>query len=152
MLQLTLTHWNLQVLAKEHPDVYLELRKHKVDLPEPESMAKGDGWHGFEAPINDMSDLPDVILSLASYKALRPMKWLRTDGSVEPQSIKNALALQQVHLPGNELLRVNTVIVEEDFCTNALQERLKQGWRIIAVCPQPSRRPDYILGRCELTP
>ena len=42
---------------------------------------------------------------------------------------------------------VDETLLMEDACTNALQENLDNGWRIIAVCPQPQRRPDYILGR-----
>jgi hypothetical protein len=53
-----------------------------------------------------------------------------------------------VHLPGIGLLTINEVIVEYDFCTEALQKKLLEGWRVLAICPQPDqRRPDYILGR-----
>lgn len=54
----------------------------------------------------------------------------------------------EVHMPGNMLATYNQVQLLEDCCTDALQDSLSAGWRIIAVCPQPdSRRPDYILGR-----
>lgn len=49
--------------------------------------------------------------------------------------------------PGPSLLNVDETLLMEDACTSALQENLDNGWRIIAVCPQPQRRPDYILGR-----
>ena len=49
--------------------------------------------------------------------------------------------------PGPSLLNVDETLLMEDACTNALQENLDNGWRIIAVCPQPQRRPDYVLGR-----
>lgn len=53
----------------------------------------------------------------------------------------------EVHTPGNALATYNRVMLMEDACTDALQEKLSEGWRIIAVCPQPDqRRPDYILG------
>lgn len=52
-----------------------------------------------------------------------------------------------VHLSGNQLLLYNEVSLMENACTNVLQKRLRDGWRIIAVCPQEARRPDYILGR-----
>ena len=48
---------------------------------------------------------------------------------------------------GNQLMRVNDLMLCEDYCSDALQSQLDDGWRIIAVCPQESRRPDYILGR-----
>ena len=53
----------------------------------------------------------------------------------------------QQEQPGPNLLNVNETLLMEDACTNALQENLDNGWRIIAVCPQPQRRPDYVLGR-----
>ena len=49
--------------------------------------------------------------------------------------------------PGNLLMQVDETLLLEDACTDALQERLSQGFRILAVCPQPQRRPDYVLGR-----
>jgi hypothetical protein len=49
--------------------------------------------------------------------------------------------------PGPSLLNVDETLLMEDACTNALQENLDNGWRILAVCPQPQRRPDYVLGR-----
>lgn len=53
-----------------------------------------------------------------------------------------------VHVPGNALLAIDEVELISDCCTDYLSERLGQGWRIVAVCPQPDqRRPDYILGR-----
>lgn len=52
-----------------------------------------------------------------------------------------------VHVPGLGLLNINRLAYATDYCTEMLQKLLFQGWRIIAVCPQPDqRRPDYILG------
>lgn len=56
----------------------------------------------------------------------------------------------EVHMPGHSLAMFNAVMLLSDACTDALQDNLNQGWRILAVCPQPDqRRPDYILGRYE---
>jgi hypothetical protein len=53
-----------------------------------------------------------------------------------------------VTVPGLGLLLINEVLVRTDYCTEQLNEDLKAGYRIIAVCPQPDqRRPDYVLGR-----
>lgn len=53
-----------------------------------------------------------------------------------------------VHIGGGLLLTINEVRLENDCCTDRLQERLNGGWRIVASSPQPDqRRPDYILGR-----
>jgi len=54
----------------------------------------------------------------------------------------------EVHMPGQALSMYNETLLMEDSCTDALQNELATGWRIIAVCPQPDqRRPDYVLGR-----
>lgn len=54
----------------------------------------------------------------------------------------------EVHMPGQALSMYNETLLLEDSCTDALQEALDVGWRVIAACPQPDkRRPDYILGR-----
>lgn len=52
--------------------------------------------------------------------------------------------------PNNLLMSVEETLLLEDACTDLLQENLSSGWRIIAVCPQPQRRPDYVLGRKQL--
>lgn len=52
-----------------------------------------------------------------------------------------------VHVPGNVLISYNETLLLEDSCTDILQGYLNSGWRIVAVCPQAQRRPDYILGR-----
>jgi len=54
----------------------------------------------------------------------------------------------EVHTPGNAMLAFNELRLAEDMCTDALQNILDEGWRVMAVCPQPDqRRPDYVLGR-----
>ena len=56
-----------------------------------------------------------------------------------------------VHISDLGLLNVREVDVLEDACTDALQDWLDEGWRILAICPQPdSRRPDYVMGRNEV--
>lgn len=54
----------------------------------------------------------------------------------------------KVVTPGAALQEYDEVMVEGDCCTDHLQNRLNDGWRILAICVQPDqRRPDYILGR-----
>ena len=53
-----------------------------------------------------------------------------------------------VSVAGLGTLNIDTVQVAEDFCTEQLQYKLNEGWRILAICVQPDqRRPDYILGK-----
>lgn len=65
------------------------------------------------------------------------------------EELKNSFnAKCDVHVPGFGLLAIDDVRYENDCCTEALQEFIDDGWRILAICPQPDqRRPDYILGR-----
>jgi hypothetical protein len=49
--------------------------------------------------------------------------------------------------PSVSLMNVDETLLMEDACTDALQRNLSDGWRILAICPQPQRRPDYVLGR-----
>lgn len=50
-------------------------------------------------------------------------------------------------IPGPHLLGISRVMIAEDCCTDTLQTLLDEGWRLIAICPQEARRPDYVLGR-----
>lgn len=53
-----------------------------------------------------------------------------------------------VHIPGNALIHIDDTLLLTDCCTDYLQEKINEGFRILAICPQPDqRRPDYILGR-----
>lgn len=54
----------------------------------------------------------------------------------------------QISVPDLGLMLIDEVDWLEDACTQELQSRLDEGWRILAVCPpNAQRRPDYILGR-----
>lgn len=50
-------------------------------------------------------------------------------------------------VPGPILAEFNDLMLCENSCTDAVQGYLDEGWRIVAVCPQAARRPDYILGK-----
>lgn len=55
-----------------------------------------------------------------------------------------------IHLPSPELSFFNKVDFEEDCCTDRLQGKIDEGWRIIACIPRPGqRRPDYVIGKKE---
>ena len=146
MISIQINWWNLQAIAKEKPENYAILREAQKTLPPLEDILANKGYASFDAFVNDVDQLPDWVIESATFKPIKQLKFM-VDGHVSTVAVKDALALAQVHLPGNELLRIHEVQVQEDCCTDMLQQQLKAGWRIIAVCPQPSRRPDYILGR-----
>lgn len=66
---------------------------------------------------------------------------------VTAASLANAKTIQ-IAVPDVGLLLIDEVTWLNDACTEELQSRLDEGWRILAVCPpNAQRRPDYILGR-----
>lgn len=55
-----------------------------------------------------------------------------------------------VALPNLGLIMIDEVELLNDCCTDMLGSHLKDGWRIIAVCPPlDARRPDYVIGRSK---
>lgn len=73
-------------------------------------------------------------------------------GSYDPPIHRAYNERCEVHMPGQALSTYNVVRLLENLCSDELQKSLDDGWRIIAACPQPdARRPDYILGKYDLT-
>lgn len=53
-----------------------------------------------------------------------------------------------VHITNVGLLTIQKVKIETNMCTDMIQDELDDGWKILAICPQPDqRRPDYVLGK-----
>lgn len=55
----------------------------------------------------------------------------------------------QVHIAGSHLLTINRLMLMEDACTDAVQDYLNKGWRIVSCNVQDARRPDYVLGKYD---
>lgn len=54
----------------------------------------------------------------------------------------------EIHQPNMPLFTYNDFKSVSDFCTESLQNEINDGYRVVAVLPQPDqRRPDYILGK-----
>lgn len=98
----------------------------------------------------------EAILSLEEVQALSDL-----GVSVTIKKIRGAIALEQVipqgkvtvhvQVPHIGLFAVNEVYLEENCCTDRLQQRLDEGWHLLCVCPpNAARRPDYILGRTKV--
>lgn len=87
---------------------------------------------------------------LANQSVLMEQVLNLNDRCIEQLTRASALCFNEkvgVPQPGLGLNQYNSLMMCEDICTDRLQQYLDDGWRIIAVCPQPdSRRPDYILG------
>lgn len=96
----------------------------------------------------------ELVMDIADpMKAVRPLlermelaaSRLTADAGQAPAPAFNSHTNSPI--PGPHLLGISRVMIAEDCCTDRLQELLDEGWRLIAICPQEARRPDYVLGR-----
>lgn len=90
----------------------------------------------------ELLPLPGAMLTKMSDRHA----WER-DQEVDVEQLKSG-AVVQIAVADLALMYIDEVDYEDDCCTDRLQTRLNDGWRILAVCPpNAARRPDYILGR-----
>lgn len=131
-------------------------------VPEDKKPLLVDFWPQFKAEkyfscdekIIDLADVPDEIVDIdgVSIKPLKTVKFVRPAPNFVPKNIDEVRefvkTVNQIVVPGFELLRYSAIKVHTNECTEEIQSCLDDGWRIIAVLPQPDqRRPDYILVR-----
>ena len=99
-------------------------------------------------PLIDLSTDGFILTELAIPFTVKRFKGTYRAGSAPMPDRPGASYTLHVAIPAIGLLMVDEVEAVENPCTDALQGYLKEGWRIIAVCPPDAqRRPDYILGR-----
>lgn len=147
MLQVIVASYKVRELAKTNPEQYEWMRQFQTDYV-PASEAPEKYQDEFKQYVNEVELIPDWMLEICQLKAVKPMLVLKDTGGLNAKAFRDAISCFQIHLPGNELLRIDDVKVLEDICTEVLQEELEKGWRIVAICPQAGqRRPDYVLGR-----
>lgn len=137
------------------PELYERLRKIITELPHEISDDMRNGyWQSHEADISALAEMGipfevEERVSLSATNAIiRRLEELKN--KIEDYRYEKNQQFNEkvsVHVPDNALLRIREVFVADDCCTITLNDYLKEGWQIIAVCPQPDqRRPDYILG------
>lgn len=114
-------------------------------VPKPEHQAVDYMWP--ETTLLDLESDGRVLSSygieyiVKSYKGCVPLKAIMPEGGDYTV---------YVQIPHIGLLAIDEVQVIEDACTDALQGKLNEGWRILCVCPpNAARRPDYVLGRTK---
>ena len=98
-------------------------------------------WGEFVADVDalPLSALQHAKLVSTTYKGI-------TELELRVRTVINQKV--NVAVPGLGLLAIREAMVRTDLCTDELNEWLKEGWLILAICPQPDqRRPDYVLGR-----
>jgi hypothetical protein len=138
---------------------YAVVRQHFPELPEVNPhdyvYAGGDTIMSAEDAV-DLMALTGVKIEIKPHKGCRNfpggitgrLEKLETEGHLMRQKMKTGDWGVQIHVPNFWLCAVNDVCVKEDYCTDMLNEDLKAGWRILAICPPlDERRPTYILGR-----
>lgn len=126
---------------------YAALRELLPDLPDDPTKNHVFG-HGL---IGDFVAVARLIPGVEIRRIIETSPARIVEKSTEPKLQDPGVSFNarcNVHVPGLGLLLIEEVEVHEDACTESLQKKLDEGWRIIACCPQPDqRRPDYILGR-----
>jgi hypothetical protein len=135
-----------QSLALLTVSQYQELRTKFPKLRLPETQSEISHWFDPYEILIDDADF-EYLDNLGVKMSLRRVKGLH-----HPQIVQRHHPLEQrinqVSVSNVGLMQINRVEVLEDFCTFALQERLNDGWKIIAVCPpNDTRRPTYIVGK-----
>lgn len=148
MVKIHLSSWQIDVIAKTHPNVYKLLHAFEPELGPLEERLEGKKWATLTFYANDINEIPPEILNGAEFSRLRTLELTNSKGDINAEEIALAMQTTQVHLPGNELMQIAEAFVMTNPCTEELNEQLQQGFRIIAVCPQiGQRRPDYVMGR-----
>lgn len=114
-------------------------------------MDKDDGelsysWHGRLVNMLLMPPVPHTVKRVLPLPLLgHEATGLDTNLAARPVQINQRV---NVAVPGLGLMLIDEVRVCTNYCTDSLQDELREGWHILAICPQPDqRRPDYVLGR-----
>lgn len=120
---------------KPEEDWYMEITAQRITMEEAHNLSKA----GIDVRLEGVDG---TMLS-----KLQDKPKVDKYGAVHPIDLYNGSTVQIV-VPDIGVLQIDEVDWMEDACTQALQDRLDEGWRILAVCPpNAQRRPDYILGR-----
>lgn len=100
-------------------------------------------WHiKLVVDIDKMPQIPFEVLAISKLTYRTIADDIESRGTAPINERANLM------VPGSFLSDITEVKVVYDFCTDMLQTEISQGWRILAICPQPDqRRPDYILGK-----
>lgn len=129
-------------LAKSD-EIYAQLKAMLTDCPEEDRRA--DEWSWSREQLIDLNTDGRWFVDHGVEFAIKKFKGTMELKAITPGGVPTNVYVQVPHVG---LLAINEVEVEEDCCTDALQRKLNEGWRIICVCPpNAARRPDYILGR-----
>lgn len=139
------------------PEEYATLQK-QVDLGLPESREELSTWSSYTA-VGTIEDL-QLLSDLGIQVKVSRVRGIFAESLPNPNNLAAYLnrppsqtQIVNVAIPNAGLFSVVQVMVLEDACTEELQRRLDDDWRIVAVCPpNDTRRPTYILGHMNREP
>lgn len=124
------------------PDGYTALRDHFPEWPEAQS--SWSHWQHNPQHVIDLTTTGAALAEVGIEFKIKRFVGCRKVASDKPGAVVNL----QVAIPNLLLFAVDEVELLDDCCTDRLNDKLGEGWRILAVCPPANqRRPDYIIGR-----
>lgn len=132
------------IVVNMPPEEYAELRAtvKEIDWPEDQAKAK-DLWATWEGLVDD-GDVARFTRFGLHVKISR-VRGVASERRPDHNNISQHF--HQIAVANVGLMEVQRVMVLEDCCTDELQKRLDQGFRILAVCPpNDTRRPSYVIG------
>lgn len=138
-----------EVARKLSREQWENLRKRVwgLKLPEwEEGKNEPPNWYSYGE--DTILDITTDAVPLADAGILYEIKEFKNTYKTEGKDSDGTIHNINIALPNIGLLSINEVTWLEDACTEALQNELDKGWRILAVCPpNGTRRPTYIIGR-----
>lgn len=139
-------------IAQKLPREQWELLRKSVwglKLPEwDEAKPEPPPWYSYGD--ETMLDLATDAIPLADAGIMYEVKEFKNTYKTSGKSEGGVEHNINIAIPNIGLLSINEVTWMEDACTQELQDKLDEGWRILAVCPpNGTRRPTYILGRTK---
>lgn len=154
IIEIELDYASNKVLKAMTPEDYSELKTQFLDLGLPDNQEMIQDYmhytlHGTESEFWRLCDKGLIPKA----KRIRGMSTEKIPNALNIPPSTVPVQIVNVSVPNAALFQVQTLDYMENACTNSIQMRLDQGWRIVAVCPpNDCRRPTYILGHFEKDP
>lgn len=135
-----ISYSSVEKIKKMNKEDYEKLRSEVpyLELPVDQLDIKSYSLHNIAIDVEEME-------ILSRHGVVFEVKKMRSSEVFKDRIVNN----YAIEIPNVGLLAVDEVTLMEDCCTDRLQEKLNEGWRILAICPTTTRRPDYILGRTQ---
>ena len=159
MIQVSIEYWELIRMYQEDEELYDMFmglpEKHFISFPNgnvkkvtEDGIKTLDGYNSASFYVNDFKSVNENLWKYCSFKPVAKLEMMGLDGTIKSKELLKAAQMNQIMLPNSILYEMKELRVEIDQCTDAINELLVEGWRLVAVLPQhQQRRPDYILGK-----